>query len=102
MKGLIKNSLVLIIFGILIPEIIVFLYNRAHYNDFRFTLQYILGFFGFFSSFALLLINGRGFANSQGPEKMARIIFILLSIIAILYLSILIYFQLVFRNGVGF
>ena len=99
MKYSLKNSLALIVFGILLPEFITFLYNITNNNDFQFTFQYITGFIVFFCSSWLLVLSIRGIQGGGSLEKFERIVCILLSIFFLLYICLALYLQLALRNG---
>lgn len=101
MKNKMKNSLLLFILGVILPILIVILYNKTHHNDFRFILQYINGLVTFFSSIILFVMNAKGFLQSRGSDKATRALFIVLSLLFFVYISIALFFQFTFRN-VGF
>ena len=87
MKKQLTKSLLVLFFGILIPELIADLYSINHYNNFRFTLQYITGMIIFASSLFILVFNFRGLRSSIGAEKYQRIIFLIISFCFLVYIS---------------
>ena len=67
-----NRSLAVMIFGIILPEVVTYLYNRIFSNDFQFILQYITGFIIFFSSLFLFISSVRGLFKSEKSEKSGK------------------------------
>ena len=97
-----NRSLAVMIFGIILPEVVTYLYNRIFSNDFQFILQYITGFIIFFSSLFLFISSVRGLFKSEKSEKLLRIIVSFFSILVLLCISLILYIQLSLRDGIGF
>ncbi len=91
---LIKDAAILVV-GILSPLIIIYIYNKTHWDNFVFTLQYIMGGIILISSGYLIWFNIKNFSKN----KPAALVFLLLSVVSFLYISYALVIQLALRRG---
>lgn len=101
MKFSLKRNLIIFVLAGVLPEIVIYFYNATHYNDFRFTLQYMVDFFSLALIGYLLISNSMGLSKSKDGEKIGRWTFILLSILFLLYVGLMLFAQLTLSH-IGF
>jgi hypothetical protein len=92
------NNLILTIVGIVLPEFFTILYCFNHDSDFRYNLQYVVGFVSLVCSVILLNSSSNGLKESKSKEKIARIIFVLIALSFIVYLSVGLFIQFMVSN----
>ena len=93
-----KRASLIFFIGILVPELLTDFYNQTHHNDFRFTLQYITGVIILICSIFLLVISSRGVISSTGKERISKVVFVILSILSLGYISIALFMQYALQN----
>lgn len=101
MKKLININLLIILIGVISPTYVSYVYNKNHFNDFRFTLQYITSLVILLSSLYLIFINLEYLKHKINNKTMAIIFFVAASLL-FLYSAGTLFLLYGFRHGVGF
>ncbi|MFA4818483.1 MAG: hypothetical protein WC621_01440 [Patescibacteria group bacterium] len=100
-KVVLINIVIIIIF-VIVPYSISSVYNRQHYNDFAYTLQYISSLFSVVGGYLLINYNNKVIKVNFVVKKWLPISFKILGSAICILNVLLIFIFYAFRNCCGF
>lgn len=107
MKKLITKNIIIIIFCFVLPQTLIYFIDRSYIilsfsDNVRSFFNYLSFLVPFFASIYLVLFNYKFLRRANIAGKAWPIIFIIFSILMMVYSIIMLMFLYGFRNGVGF
>ncbi len=101
MSKYLKYYTIIIILGVIIPEIIIRIYNKFYYSNFIFVLENRLGMFSLLSGILLGAISVILLKNSSRKNLILPLFLFLLSLVILGYEGYLLLVLAVFNNYRG-